>query len=62
MPLSCYPMQAGFPELRTVLVVGGMPMRDQQQALRRGAHMVVATTGRLKDILHRKIMNLDICR
>lgn len=48
--------------MRTVLVVGGMPIRDQREALKRGAHIVVATTGRLKDLLHKKIMNLDICR
>jgi ATP-dependent RNA helicase DDX41 len=52
----------GFPELRTMLCIGGIDMRTQMDILKRGVHMVVATPGRLKDLLHKKRMNLDICR
>lgn len=52
----------GFPELRTMLCIGGIDMRSQMDLLKRGVHMVVATPGRLKDLLHKKRMNLDICR
>ncbi|KAI8462283.1 MAG: P-loop containing nucleoside triphosphate hydrolase protein [Monoraphidium minutum] len=54
--------QGGFPELRTMLCIGGIDMRQQMDILKRGVHMVVATPGRLKDMLHKKRMNLDICR
>ena len=45
-----------------MLCMGGESMRDQMDVVRRGVHMVVATPGRLKDFLHKKRMNLDICR
>ena len=54
---------AGAPELRSMLCIGGMDSREQSDLVRqRGVHMVVATPGRLKDLLHRKRINLDICR
>ena len=31
-------------------------------SLFRGVHIVVATPGRLMDLLDKKIMNLDVCR
>lgn len=52
-----------FPELRAQLIMGGEPIRSQLQTLEsRGLHCVVATPGRLRDILKRKNMRLDICR
>jgi hypothetical protein len=54
--------EGGFPELRTMLCIGGIDMRTQMDLLKRGVHMVVATPGRLKDLLHKKRMNLDTCR
>lgn len=54
--------EGGFPELRTMLCIGGIDMRQQMDLLKKGVHMVVATPGRLKDLLHKKRMNLDICR
>jgi hypothetical protein len=55
-------LQGGFPELRTMLCIGGIDLRQQMDVLKRGCHMVVATPGRLKDLLHKKRMKLDICR
>ncbi|KAK9916334.1 hypothetical protein WJX75_001332 [Coccomyxa subellipsoidea] len=52
----------GLPELRSLLVMGGIDMRTQTDALRRGVHVIVATPGRLKDLLHKKRMNLDVCK
>lgn len=50
-------------ELRTMLAIGGVDMRSQADEVRNtGVHMVVATPGRLKDLLSRRRMNLDICR
>ncbi len=52
-----------YPELRTLLCIGGVDMKTQTDAVRgSGVHMVVATPGRLKDMLSKRRMNLDICR
>jgi ATP-dependent RNA helicase RhlE len=41
------------------LVVGGMAERSQLDTIRRGAHLIVATPGRLEDYLKRKLVRLD---
>ncbi len=41
------------------LVVGGLPERSQLEAIRRGAHLIVATPGRLEDFIKRKLVRLD---
>ena len=45
--------------LRTVAVYGGVGYRDQLQALKQGAHVVVGTPGRVLDHLLRGAMSLD---
>lgn len=52
----------GYPELRSLLCIGGINMRDQADVLQRGIHMVVATPGRLMDLLNKKKFNLDNCK
>ena len=52
----------GYPELRCLLAMGGIDMREQQAATSGGAHMCVATPGRLMDMLGKKRMSLDLCR
>nr|WP_283254938.1 DEAD/DEAH box helicase [Marivita sp. GX14005] len=42
--------------------VGGMDMRDERRALERGAHIVVATPGRLRDHIMRGSIDLGQCR
>ncbi len=42
--------------------VGGMDMRDERRALGRGAHIVVATPGRLRDHIMRGSINLSNLR
>lgn len=42
--------------------VGGMDMRDERRALERGAHVVVATPGRLRDHIMRNSIDLSQCR
>lgn len=54
--------EAGYPELRALLCIGGVDMRSQVEVVRKGVHIVVATPGRLKDMLAKKKMNLDNCR
>ncbi|KAI9032215.1 P-loop containing nucleoside triphosphate hydrolase protein [Hyaloraphidium curvatum] len=54
--------RAGYPEIRVMLAMGGISMQDQMDCLRRGFHIVVATPGRLQDMLDKKKFNLDSCR
>ncbi|VEL26358.1 unnamed protein product [Protopolystoma xenopodis] len=55
--------QAGLPSVRCQLCIGGMAVRDQAEAFRRsGMHILVATPGRLIDLLEKKIFNLEVCR
>ena len=48
-----------FTNLRTVVIFGGTGYGRQDQALRQGADIVVATPGRLLDQLQRKMLRLD---
>ncbi len=42
--------------------VGGMDMRDERRALTRGAHIVVATPGRLRDHIMRRSIDMSALR
>ena len=46
------------PHLKILAVYGGTPIYDQIRALRHGIHIIVATPGRMKDLLNRKSANL----
>ncbi len=48
--------------LKTVAVYGGSSIRDQFRAIERGVHVVVATPGRLCDIIGRDRINLSNVR
>ncbi|KAI9321343.1 P-loop containing nucleoside triphosphate hydrolase protein [Dichotomocladium elegans] len=54
--------QGGYPHLRSLLCIGGIDMREQADSLNRGIHMVIATPGRLMDMLTKGKFNLDICK
>ncbi|KAI9031771.1 P-loop containing nucleoside triphosphate hydrolase protein [Phycomyces nitens] len=54
--------KGGYPHLRSLLCIGGINMGEQSDVLNRGPHMVVATPGRLMDMLTKKKFNLDICK
>ena len=47
------------PDLKCVLAVGGLSINPQMMALRGGAHIVVATPGRLLDLLDHRALTLD---
>ncbi len=49
---------AGLP-LRSVVVVGGVPIKRQINALRNGVDVLVATPGRLEDLISQKALRLD---
>ena len=50
--------QALAPQLKTVAVVGGLSINPQMMALRGGAHIVVATPGRLLDLTRQNALRL----
>ncbi|KAI8093127.1 P-loop containing nucleoside triphosphate hydrolase protein [Halteromyces radiatus] len=52
----------GYPELRSLLCMGGIDMKKQENVFQSGFHMVVATPGRLMDLLTKKKFNLDNCK
>lgn len=60
--LSNAGMKEGFPEVRVLACIGGESIKNQTETIKRGVHIVVATPGRLIDMLDKKIINLNICR
>lgn len=52
----------GFSELKCGLCIGGVPINDQLNLIKRGVHIVVATPGRLMLMLDKKMFTLDVCR
>lgn len=54
--------KSGLPLIRPLLCTGGIQMRDQREAFKLGVHILIATPGRLIDLLNKKTINLDICR
>ncbi|SHO75755.1 Similar to S.cerevisiae protein DBP2 (ATP-dependent RNA helicase of the DEAD-box protein family) [Malassezia sympodialis ATCC 42132] len=51
----------GYARIRSLLCIGGINMADQSYTISRGIHIVVATPGRLQDMLERKRLRLDLC-
>ena len=59
----CSALRKGnYPELRPMLAIGGIDMREQFNMLRSGVHTVTATPGRLMDMLDKKRFNFELCR
>ena len=54
--------RTGMPEIRTCLAIGGIPSNAAMDVIRRGVHVMVATPGRLMDMLNKKMVTLDVCR
>lgn len=48
-----------LPEVKTLVVYGGQSMERQKQQLKKGAHILVATPGRLLDLMHHRSVNLQ---
>ena len=49
-------------KLKVLPVYGGSSIESQIKTLKRGVHVVVATPGRLLDLMNRKTMNLDLVK
>lgn len=59
----CKQLEAeGHPKLRIALCIGGLPVKDTLDVMRQGCHIMVATPGRLMDMLNKKMFNLGVCR
>lgn len=54
--------EGGFPEIRSCLAIGGVPVTEAMETLKKGVHILVATPGRLMDMLDKKMVNLSVCR
>lgn len=52
----------GFPEIRSCLVIGGVSGNEATEVIRKGVHIIIATPGRLIDMLNKKSIKLDVCR
>ncbi len=53
---------AGMKNLSIVTVYGGASISDQIRKVRKGVHIIVATPGRLIDLLSRKVVDLTTIR
>lgn len=50
---------ARFKKTNVVAVYGGASITDQARSLKRGAQIIVATPGRLQDMINRRLVNLS---
>jgi ATP-dependent RNA helicase RhlE len=50
---------AGFTDLRSLAIVGGVSQKGQERALERGTDILIATPGRLIDLMNQKLVDLQ---
>lgn len=55
-------VRENFPKLNTMLCIGGIAFSEQMAYLNAGLHCIVATPGRLLDLLNKKKITLKICK
>jgi hypothetical protein len=60
--LKLFKAHLGSPPVRELLVVGGVKVDDQIRALEAGVDIVVATPGRLEDLIQKGSLSLTQCR
>jgi len=60
--IKLFKAHLGAPNVRELLVVGGMKVDDQVRALEAGVDIVVATPGRLEDLIQKGSLSLTQCR
>lgn len=51
-----------YPQINTLLCIGGISMGEQSHVLNKGIHIVVATPGRLIDMLEKKRFTFNNCK
>lgn len=57
-----YLEEGNFPSLKSLSMIGGISASDQLKEIKRGIHMIVATPGRLNDMLNKKKLTFEQCR
>lgn len=57
-----YLKESGLPEIRSCLAIGGVPVTESLEIIQKGVHIMVATPGRLMDMLDKKMVTLRVCR
>ncbi|XP_070542585.1 probable ATP-dependent RNA helicase DDX59 [Ptychodera flava] len=55
-------LMKGLPRMKTALLVGGLPLPQQLYRLKKGVQLVVATPGRLRDILAKEGISLSLLK
>lgn len=50
---------AKYTDIKSAIIFGGVPQKPQEKALRRGVDILVATPGRLLDLIKQKIIHID---
>lgn len=56
---SALAKEGRYPQLNTLLCIGGISMNDQSHVMSKGIHIVVATPGRLIDMLEKKRLTFN---
>jgi ATP-dependent RNA helicase DDX41 len=51
-----------YPQLNTLLCIGGISMNEQSHVMSKGLHIVVATPGRLIDMLEKRRFTFNNCK
>lgn len=51
-----------LPQIRCCLAIGGVPVQESIDVIQKGLHIMVATPGRLMDMLEKKMVRLAVCR
>ncbi|KAJ3565099.1 hypothetical protein NP233_g7868 [Leucocoprinus birnbaumii] len=59
---SALAREGKYPQLNSLLCIGGISMNDQSHVLSKGIHIVVATPGRLIDMLEKKRFTFNNCK
>jgi ATP-dependent RNA helicase DDX41 len=59
---SALSREGQYPQLSTLLCIGGISMGEQSHVLNKGLHVVVATPGRLIDMLEKKRFTFNNCK
>ncbi|MDH6342678.1 ATP-dependent RNA helicase RhlE [Parabacteroides sp. PFB2-12] len=59
---ECFSDYAKYTDLRHTVIFGGVNQNPQVEKLKRGVDILIATPGRLLDLMNQKIINLDFIR
>lgn len=59
---SAVAKEGKYPQLNTLLCIGGISMNEQSHVMSKGLHIVVATPGRLIDMLEKKRFTFSNCK